>query len=314
MAVKKSTSKSARSRPISLGRLIQRAASRLRRSGLCHANGMQDPYAEAEYLVCYALSVPFETVEVCHDLMVTREDQDAVAEVLDVRIHQRRPAPYITREAFFAGRRYYVDERVLIPRSCIENLFDDAEGFTPWVDPGRVRRILDLCTGSGCLAVALAEAFPQALVDASDISADALEVARINRDHLGFGGRIRLVHADLFQNLDPGCYDLIVTNPPYVPQAIFEALPREYRHEPAVALQGGDDGLRLVSAILDQAPDYLAPGGLLVCEVGDDVEEIMKTRWPDLPVEWIFFHFGASGAFVIGRDVLAAWRDRDVQK
>ncbi|MBF0154249.1 MAG: 50S ribosomal protein L3 N(5)-glutamine methyltransferase [Magnetococcales bacterium] len=308
MTVKKSAPGKTQPRTISLGRLIQQAATRLHRAALCHANGLQDPYMEAEYLACHALSVPFETAEEHHGMPVSPTGQEAVKRLLDLRIHERLPVPYITHEAFFAGRRYYVDERVLIPRSCIENLFDDPDGFGAWLDPRRVRRVLDLCTGSGCLAVALAEMFPQAAVDASDISVAALEVARINRDRLGCGERIRLLQADLFQNLERECYDLIVSNPPYVPQATFAALPREYHHEPAVALQGGDDGLRLVAAILDQAADHLAPGGVLVCEVGDEVEEIMKIHWPELPVEWIFFHFGASGAFAVRREILASWR------
>ncbi|MBF0134816.1 MAG: 50S ribosomal protein L3 N(5)-glutamine methyltransferase, partial [Magnetococcales bacterium] len=253
---------------------------------------------------------PFETAADHYSRFVNRTEEDAVTAVIDVRIRERLPVAYITHEAFFAGRRYYVDERVLIPRSCIENFFDDPEGFSPWVDPARVRRVLDLCTGSGCLAVALAEMFPHAAIDAADISPAALEVARINRDQLGCRERIRLLQTDLFQNLERECYDLIVTNPPYVPQATFEALPREYHHEPAIALRGGDDGLLLVAAILAQASDHLTPGGVLVCEVGDEVEEIMKIQWPDLPVEWIFFHFGASGAFAIRRETLASWQER----
>ncbi|MBF0628862.1 MAG: 50S ribosomal protein L3 N(5)-glutamine methyltransferase [Magnetococcales bacterium] len=282
-------------------------AQQLKRADLCFASGMQEPYPEAEYLVCHAFDIPLEP----HALRVARVPADGwqrVQALLAARIGQRKPAAYVTGEAFFAGHRFVVDERVLIPRSRIENILDDPRGFSPWLSRNRVRRILDLGTGSGCLAIALALAFPKARVDAVDLSPGALEVATLNRERFGLGRRLRLLRSDLFSALQGERYDLIVSNPPYVPVPDFERLPAEYHCEPAMALVAGVDGLDLLTPILRQAPDHLEPGGLLVCETGDDVEAILMARWPDLPVEWLPFHFGASGVFAVLKEPLEAWR------
>ena len=286
---------------------IRWAASRIAASGAGLETGMQEPYLESEYLVCHALSLDLARVEAHLDQPVSPENGQKIVGVLAQRLDQRLPAAYITGEAFFAGHRFQVDPRVLIPRSRIENLFDDDEGFAALLDPASVRRILDLGTGCGCLAVALAEAFPDAHVDASDLSAEALAVADTNRTRLNMAQRITLIQSDLFQNLPDACYDLIVTNPPYVTRETLRGLSREYGHEPQMALDGGDDGLALVAEILRQAPRAMTDHALLVCEVGDETEEILRARWPDLPAEWLYFHFGGSGVFVINRPDLAAW-------
>ncbi|MEO5347053.1 MAG: 50S ribosomal protein L3 N(5)-glutamine methyltransferase [Magnetococcus sp. YQC-9] len=283
-------------------------ARRLEAAQLCHANGMQEPYLEAEYLVLHAFSIPLTTPPVKRP-PPPADAAERVGCLLDARIGRRLPAPYVTGEAFFAGHRFIVDERVLIPRSRIENILDDPRGFSPWLPKKRVRRILDLCTGSGCLAIALALLHPRAQVDGVDLSVAALEVAALNRDRFDLKQRVRLIRSDLFSALANERYDLIVTNPPYVPKADFDVLPPEYHCEPAMALVAGDDGLDLLEPILKQAADHLHPGGVLVCETGDDVQTILMNRWPDLPVEWLPFHFGASGVFVVTREPLTVWRD-----
>lgn len=294
--------------PQSVAGWIRYAALRMVAADLCFANGMQEPYLEAEYLVLHAFSIS-------PSLPPARRPAPPVNAaalmegVLTKRIEQRQPAAYVTGEAFFAGRTFFVDQRVLIPRSRIENILDDPSGFTPWLDSRRVLRILDLGTGSGCLAITLALAFPDALVDAVDISVEALEVAKVNCERFHLHKRLRLMASNLFSGLAGQRYDLIVSNPPYVPQADFEQLPPEYRCEPELALRAGFDGLDLLEPILRQASDFLTPGGLLVCETGDDVEKILMKRWPKLPVEWISFHFGASGVFAVHKESLESWRE-----
>ena len=286
---------------------IRWAARRIATSEVRLDTGLQEPYPEAEYLVCFAISLDLEMVEAHLEQTITLEMGQKIVDVLSRRIEQRQPAAYITGEAFFAGYRFLVDPRVLIPRFRLENLFDDEEGFEALLDPSTVHRILDLGTGSGCLAAALAFTFPQAHIDASDLSQAALAVASENRRRLNLEQRITLIHSDLLQNLPDAWYDLIVTNPPYVPRTTLEGLPEEYGHEPQLALDGGTDGLDLVAEILRQAPRTMTDQALLICEVGDQTETILRERWPNLPVEWLYFHFGGSGVFTIHKNELLAW-------
>lgn len=280
---------------------------RLKSAGISCANGLGEPAFEAEYLVCHALDLPFEQVERHLRRAVPENRRSELMRLLHLRAVERQPVAYITGEAFFAGRRYLVDPRVLIPRSRIENILDDDEGFPALMPEEGVGRILDLCTGSGCLAVALALVYPGARVDGADLSPEALAVAALNVARHDVADRVRLVASDLFAALAGERYDLIVTNPPYVPRRTHASLPPEYHQEPALALVAGEEGLDLVLPILLQAPDHLTPGGLLVCEVGDEVEETMGRKWPDLPVTWLMFHFGGSGVFVIHREELVEW-------
>lgn len=287
---------------------IRYVENRLASADLCFDNGLQTPRWEAEYLLAHTADLPLETVEKGEGTIPSPAGAKKLLALLERRIGERLPLPYLTGKAFFAGLSFRIDPRALIPRSRIENVLDDDEGVAGLLEPGaQVTRILDLGTGSGCLAIALALAFPGAKVDAVDLSPDALELATANiRDHK-LEKRVRPVLSNLFDGLGDARYDLIVTNPPYVPQATFDALPPEYRHEPGMALAAGADGLDLVRPLLEQAPDRLTPNGTLLCEVGDEVEAIMERRWPDLPVEWIMFHFGASGVFCARREWLAGW-------
>jgi ribosomal protein L3 glutamine methyltransferase len=223
-----------------------------------------------------------------------------VAALFSRRIDERVPAAYLTHEAWLGEFRFYVDERVIVPRSFIAELLPG--GLAPFVgDAVNVRAALDLCTGSGCLAILLAHAYPEADIDAVDISSDALTVAHRNVSDYGLAGRINLIRSDLFANLPEKSYDLIVSNPPYVTASAMAALPAEYRHEPRLALAGGEDGLDAVRVILRDAPRYLAPGGMLVVEVGHN-RDAVETAWPRLPFVWLATASAEDGVFAVKRE------------
>jgi len=224
-----------------------------------------------------------------------------VTELLERRIAERVPLPYLTHEAWFAGLRFYVDERVLIPRSPFAELLE--RRFAPWIEPRRVARILDLGTGSGCIALAAAKAFPRARVDAVDIDTGALEVAAINRRRLRLTRRVRLIESDHFAALSGESYDIIASNPPYVGTREMRGLPREYRHEPRVALESGREGLDSVGIILHHAARHLRPRGLLVVEVGN-TERVLQRAYPRMPFTWLDFERGGGGVFLLTREQL----------
>jgi ribosomal protein L3 glutamine methyltransferase len=227
-----------------------------------------------------------------------------VAALLARRIDERVPAAYLTHEAWLGDFRFYVDERVIVPRSYIAELLPD--GLAPLVgDAGGLRSVLDLCTGSGCLAILLAHAYPEADVDAVDLSADALTVAQRNVSDYGLAGRINLIRSDLYANLPEKSYDLIVSNPPYVTANAMADLPPEYRHEPRLALAGGEDGLDAVRVILRDAPRYLAPRGTLVVEVGHN-RAAVESAWPKLPFVWLATPSAEDGVFAVTREDIVA--------
>lgn len=251
---------------LTLGEAIAWGEVQFKLAGLHFGHGTDNAWDEAAWLVLHALGLPVDEIDQNLDLRLTEIDKINVISLLRARVEQRRPAAYVTGEAFFAGLKFFVDERVLVPRSPIAELIE--EGFEPWIEAPRVRRVLDLCTGSGCIGIACAVAFPRARVDLSDVCADALVVARKNVRRHNLERRVRVIESDLFEGLDGKRYDIIVSNPPYVDEASMRALTAEYRHEPDVALRGGPDGLELVSRILNEAGNHLNPGGLLVVEVG----------------------------------------------
>jgi ribosomal protein L3 glutamine methyltransferase len=264
---------------LTLGELVKEAERRLRAARLFYGHGTDNPRDEAAFLVLRGLDLGFD---VSLDRTVPAAGRQRVEALLRKRIAQRVPAAYLLKEAWLEGRSFYVDRRAIIPRSHIGGLL--TRKLRPWL-PSAPRRILDLCTGSGCLAILAALAFPRADVHGADLSEDALAVARINVGRYRLQRRVRLVRSDLFDGLDAERYDLIVTNPPYVPMRAMRALPAEYRYEPGMALAGGGDGLSLVSRILERAPDFLSPRGMLVCEIGDN-RRAAQRAYSDLPLLW----------------------------
>ncbi|MBV8804157.1 MAG: 50S ribosomal protein L3 N(5)-glutamine methyltransferase, partial [Sinobacteraceae bacterium] len=255
-------------------------------------------------LVLHALNLAHDAGLAAYARHVSAAAQERAEALISRRIDERIPAVYLTNQTWFAGLPFHVDPRVLIPRSAIAELIE--RRFAPWIRPG-VKRILDLGTGSGCIAIACAKAFPRARVDATDISKDALEVARINVRKHRLGRRVRLVESDHFTRLAKQTYDIIVSNPPYVGAREMRSLPREYRHEPRIALAAGDSGLDSVRVILREASRHLRPRGLLVVEVGN-TEAVVRKAFRDLPFIWLDFERGGGGVFLLTAEQLHAPR------
>jgi ribosomal protein L3 glutamine methyltransferase len=292
-----------RSQPISVRALIERGAQRLRRARVFFGHGTDNASDESAALVFHALGLSHEAGVAAYARRVGAQAQQRVQDLISRRIKERVPAVYLTGETWFAGLCFQVDPRVLIPRSPIAELIE--RQFAPWTDPRRVRRVLDMGTGSGCIAIACAKAFPRARVDAVDISDDALEVAQINVRRHHVGRRLRLVKSDHFRALKEDSYDIIVANPPYVGARELKELPPEYRHEPRIALAAGRAGLDSVRIILQQAGQYLRPQGLLVVEVGN-TETAVRRAFRQLPFVWLEFERGGGGVFLLTAEQLQA--------
>jgi ribosomal protein L3 glutamine methyltransferase len=261
---------------------------------------------EAVYLCLSALHLPPDFSVEYFDCVLTMDERLHVLSMFQQRIEQHKPAAYITNEAWFAGLSFYVDERVLIPRSPIAEMIH--QQFSLWIDPDQVNNILDLCTGSGCIAIACAYAFDHAKLDASDISADALAVAEINRRDHGLEDRLQLFESDLFESIPDERYDIIVSNPPYVSLQEMAELPAEFQFEPgASALAAGEAGMDIVLPMLVQARDYLTDDGILVVEVGYS-KPALEALLPEVPFFWVDFEYGGEGVFVLTADQLEAYQ------
>jgi ribosomal protein L3 glutamine methyltransferase len=287
--------------------VLRFAVSRFSEAKLSFGHGLANAYDEAAYLILHTLHLPIDRLDPFLDAKLLPDELQKIFTMLEKRIQQRVPAAYLTNEAWLGNHRFYVDERVIVPRSFIAELLPDT--LQPWLpDVLDVRSALDLCTGSGCLAILLADHYPNADVDAVDLSAEALEVAQRNVNDYGFDDEIRLVKSDLFSALKGCRYDLIVSNPPYVNGPSMAALPEEYRREPALALASGEDGLDHVRAILRVAAEHLEPNGLLVLEIGHNRAALEKA-YPNLPFIWLDTASGADFVFLLTRNDLASRGD-----
>lgn len=284
--------------------MIRLAVTGFNQAQLFFGHGNDNAFDEAVYLVLSSLSLPLDKLEPLLDAKLTAEETARIRTLIERRITERIPAAYLTNEAWLQGYRFHVDQRALIPRSFIAELI--MEQFAPWVeDPESPCRILELCTGSGCLAIMLADAFPNAVIDAVDLSEDALEVARINIAQYRMEDRINLIRSNLYQALPKQPYDLIVTNPPYVNSHSMQKLPPEYRHEPQMALEGGMDGMDLVKPIVSQAAHYLTENGLLIVEIGNEAHHA-EAALPELELTWLSTNGGDDRVFLLEANQLQA--------
>lgn len=278
------------------------AISRFNEAGLSFGHGCDNAHDEAAWLILHTLHLPIDQLEPWLDTRLTRDERLAVLEILQQRITRRVPAAYLTHEAWLGDFRFYVDERVIVPRSYFAELLEN--GFAPWIeDPDTVTDALDLCTGSACLAIIMAHTFPNAQVDAVDISPDALAVAHRNIADYGLEDAVCAIKSDLFAGLGGKQYDLIISNPPYVTTESMEALPPEYCHEPALALAAGADGLDIVRRILAEAKAHLKPGGILAVEVGHN-RDLVEAAFPQLDAIWLDAEGGDEKIFLLTREQL----------
>jgi ribosomal protein L3 glutamine methyltransferase len=275
---------------------VRWGASRFREAGLHFGHGTDNAVDESLALVLYGLHLEYPLAAELYNARLTPTEKDDVDRLIGRRIRERIPAAYLVGEAWFCGLRFHVDERVLIPRSPIAELIES--GFSPWRDPSDIHQVLDLCTGCGCIAIGCAVHLPEAQVVATDISTDALDLANQNIRQHRVEDRVEAIHSDLFASLDDRRFDVIVSNPPYVPRREFDGLPPEYGHEPGLGLVAGEDGLDLVRRILDGARQHLCESGVLVVEVGSAAHELVEA-YPGLPFTWPTFERGGDGVFVL---------------
>ena len=285
---------------------LRYAVSRMGEMKLAFGHGSTAAYDEAAYLLLHALHLPLDRLDPFLDAKLTQDEREKLRELFTRRIEERIPAAYLTHEAWLGDFRFYVDERVIIPRSFIAELIPGA--IEPYVGSADgVKTALDMCTGSGCLAILMAHAYADADIDAVDISSDALAVAQRNVSDYNLAARINLIRSDLFENLPEKSYDLVICNPPYVDAMAMETLPDEYRREPELALSGGEDGLDAVRVLVKEAPRFLNHGGHLVVEIGQN-RTAAETAFPRLPMTWLSTAASDDGVFIITREELVNGR------
>ena len=282
--------------------LLRHAVTRFMTEGLFFGHGSSSAYDEAAYLILHTLKLPLDKLDPFLDARLQPEEITSVLAIIDRRTSERLPAAYLTNEAWLTDYRFYVDERVIVPRSYIAELIP--EQFQPWIgDAWNIHHVLELCTGSGCLAIMLADAFPNAQVDAVDLSSDALEVAKRNVEDYQLEKRVHLIESDLYEKLPPQKYDLIISNPPYVNSKAMASLPAEYRHEPQMALAGGNDGMDLVRRIVKGAKERLTTRGILIVEIGNEFAHA-ETAFHDLGLTWLSTSAGDASVFLLTADQL----------
>lgn len=280
----------------SLSDFLEWAEYSFQEAGLHFGHGTDNSWDEAVAIARYVLDLPLDSDTSVLERKLSSDELKRMVQLVEIRMKERIPLPYLIHESWFAGQKFYVDERVLIPRSPLGELIE--KQFQPWVNQNRIRRILDLCTGSGCIAIACAYAFPEAKIDAIDISAEALAVADKNILQHQLQDRVQLLQGDLFDACSSEQYDIIISNPPYVDRLDFENLPKEYLWEPKLALAAGEDGLQIVHRIIREAPSFLAKDGALIVEVGNSDEALMQS-YPQLPFVWLEFERGGHGVFLL---------------
>lgn len=285
---------------------IRWAVTQFNSADLVYGHGTDNGWDEAVNLVLTSLHLPPDVDTNVLDARLINDEKKVIAERVKRRVEERIPVPYLVNEAWFAGLNFYVDERVLIPRSPIAELLEDE--FRPWVEESNVNNVLDLCTGSGCIAISAAFAFPQAQVDAVDVNKDALEVAKINVKRFGLEENVKLIESDLFNALSAKRYDIIISNPPYVSKAEYEALPAEYNHEPKQALICGNDGLGIIRRILAESENHLTSNGILVVEAGFS-QDRLEEEFPGIPFTWLQFERGGEGVFLLTAEELREFKD-----
>ncbi|PWI34334.1 50S ribosomal protein L3 N(5)-glutamine methyltransferase [Vibrio albus] len=285
--------------------MVRWTVSRFNAAGLFYGHGTDNAWDEAIQLILPSLYLPIDVPPHVLNSRLIASERQRIAERVVKRINDRIPTAYLTNKAWFCGLEFYVDERVLVPRSPIGELIEAQ--FQPWLTQ-EPQRIMDLCTGSGCIAIACAHAFPEAEVDAVDISEEALEVAEQNIQDHGMEQQVFPIRSNLFMDLPKDQYDLIVSNPPYVDEEDMGSLPDEFTHEPELGLAAGSDGLKLVRRILANAPDYLTDNGILICEVGNSMVHMMD-QYPQIPFTWIEFENGGHGVFMLTKEQLLEHAD-----
>jgi ribosomal protein L3 glutamine methyltransferase len=285
--------------------LIRWGASCFDSEGVFFGHGTDNALDESAALVLHALNLQYDLPAASLKNRPNDKEKLEALELLRRRVDERLPAAYITNKMYFAGLPFYVDERVLVPRSPIAELIENS--FVPWINPDSVVRVLDMCSGSGCIGIACAYSFPQADVDLVDISSEAILVAEKNIQDHGLQNRVNAIQSDLFASLDENGYDIIVSNPPYVSNIEMQDLPEEYLKEPALGLEAGDTGLDIVIPLLQQASSYLKPGGIIVVEVGLSADALQE-RFPRVPFLWLEFEHGGEGVFMLTADQLLEYR------
>ena len=283
--------------------LMRFSVSRFTEADLFFGHGTDNAWDEAAYLLLHTLHLPLDRLEPFMDARLTSDERTTALELIERRITERLPAAYLTNEAWLGDYCFYVDQRVIVPRSHIAELLQ--EQLSPWVDdPWAIHNVLDLCTGSGCLAILAALAFPESKVDAVDLSSDALAVAKRNIDDYGLEARLKLIQSDAFAGVQGKKYDVIISNPPYVNAESMDALPEEYRREPELALASGKDGLDFTRTILKEAVGYLNPNGLLIVEIGHN-RDALEMAFPELAFTWLDTNAGDNYVFMLRREDLS---------
>jgi ribosomal protein L3 glutamine methyltransferase len=277
--------------------------SRFEESGIFYGHGTDNAYDEAAWLILSALHLPHDTLENFLDAVITEQERRHLAHLVERRVTERTPTAYLVREAWLKGFKFYVDERVIVPRSFIAELLE--EHLAPWIEfPEMVTSAADICTGSGCLGILLAHAFPDAAIDVVDISPDAISVANINIANYGLQEQVQAIQSDMFTALQGKTYDLIISNPPYVDAPSMATLPQEYRNEPQLALGSGLAGLDHTHTLLREAPKHLNEGGLLVVEIGHNRDALLEA-YPDLPFTWLEVEAGNEFVFLLTKEQLS---------